>query len=258
MFAENLKYLRTKKGLSQEEIGLELSLKRSTYRDYENGSNEPSLSVLQNIATYFAVSIDTLLGKDLSKETAADQAPLDQDFRVLAVSVDANEKENIEFVPVKAKAGYLAGYGNPEFIMQLQQFSLPTLPVGTFRAFEISGDSMPPIQQGSIIIGKYVEHWRDIQNLKTYIFVTRNEGVVYKRVINQVKENRRLILMSDNPAYEPYILKIEELVEAWSYHAHVGFGYEKPAVEQKIMKKLEQMGDEIENITELLKKRLND
>ncbi len=259
MFSDNLKYLRTQKGLSQEETGNELGLKRSTYRDYENGSNEPNLAVLQTIADYFNVGIDDLIRKDLSIVKGNLNTPiLEQDFRVLAISVDKDQKENIEFVPVKAKAGYMAGYGNPDFIMQLQRFNLPTMPTGTFRAFEISGDSMPPLAQGAIVIGKYVENWRDIQNLKTYVLITKNEGLVYKRVINQVKEKGRLLLMSDNHIYEPYTIPITEVLEIWSYYAHMSFGYEKPDVENQIMHKLEAMGGEIENISELLKKKYLD
>ena len=60
------------------------------------------------------------------------------------------------FVPVKAAAGYLAGYADPEFIDELNTFTLPMLAPGKYRAFEIVGDSMLPTQSGSVIVGERV------------------------------------------------------------------------------------------------------
>ena len=41
--------------------------------------------------------------------------------------VDSKNRDNIELVPVKAKAGYTAGYNDPEFISSLPTFQLPFL-----------------------------------------------------------------------------------------------------------------------------------
>src|SRR3546814_6005241 len=43
--------------------------------------------------------------------------------RVLSITVDGDDKENIELVPVKASAGYLNGYADPEYIAELPKFS---------------------------------------------------------------------------------------------------------------------------------------
>lgn len=53
--------------------------------------------------------------------------------------VDENNENLIEVVPVKATAGYLAGYDDPEYIEQLQKIKLPFLPTGKHRAFPIKG-----------------------------------------------------------------------------------------------------------------------
>jgi hypothetical protein len=57
-------------------------------------------------------------------------------LRVLSVTVDADDRENIELVPVKASAGYLNGYGDPEYVAELPKFSLPMFGQGTFRALK--------------------------------------------------------------------------------------------------------------------------
>ena len=89
----------------------------------------------------------------------------------------------ISFVPVKAAAGYLAGYSDPEYIDELNTFTLPMLAAGTYRAFEIVGDSMLPTPSGSVIIGEITNSLEDVKSNQTYILVSRNEGIVYKRVM---------------------------------------------------------------------------
>ena len=111
--------------------------------------------------------------------------------------------------------GYLQGYSDPEYIEKLQTISLPFLRNGKFRAFPASGDSMPPFKNGTFIVGKYVENASDLKKDKTYIFITQNEGVVYKRF--EKKTARNITVNSDNPLYKPYEIKLSELVEIWEY-----------------------------------------
>jgi phage repressor protein C with HTH and peptisase S24 domain len=124
-------------------------------------------------------------------------------------------------VPHKAAAGYLNGYADPEFVKELPHFKLPMLKQGTYRAFEISGDSMLPILPGTVVIGEYVEDLRDLKNGKTYILVTRLEGIVYKRVFNYLHENGKLFLVSDNRQYAPYQVDGEDVIEAWAAKAYI-------------------------------------
>src|SRR5690606_26903848 len=109
-------------------------------------------------------------------------------LRVLSVTVDANNNENIELVPVLASAGYLNGYNDPEYVKELPKFSLPMFNQGTYRAFEIKGDSMLPLPSGTFIVTEYVENWQDIKAGQTYVIVSRNDGVVYKRIGSKFKE----------------------------------------------------------------------
>jgi phage repressor protein C with HTH and peptisase S24 domain len=138
-----------------------------------------------------------------------------KNLRVLAITVDKEDNENIELVPVKAAAGYLSGFADPTYLKELNKFRLPFLPVGTYRAFEIKGDSMLPVQPGSIIVSEYVENWKQIKDGSTYIILSKHDGIVFKRVFNQVEENQTLVLRSDNPSYPPYPIHIDEVLEIW-------------------------------------------
>ena len=116
---------------------------------------------------------------------------------------------------MKAAAGYLAGFADPEFIDELNTFTLPMLAPGSYRAFEIVGDSMLPTPSGSVIVGEKVDNFDDVRASNTYIIISRNEGIVYKRVMKSNRTKNKLTLISDNPAYQPYNVDAENIIEIW-------------------------------------------
>jgi hypothetical protein len=102
---------------------------------------------------------------------------------------------------------------------------------GTYRAFEIKGDSMLPLVSGTIIIGEYVENWADVKTNETYVILSKTEGIVYKRIGNKFKENKKLKLVSDNPVYEPYEISGEDILEIWKAKAYISTHLPLPAPE---------------------------
>lgn len=257
---KNLVYLRNKQNISQQKMADDLGYKRSVYKNYEY-DQEPDIDFLVKVSDYFKISIDDIIKKDLEAndidflQNKYGQINNQDNIRILAITVDKEDNENIQFVPEKAKAGYLTGYANPSYIGTLPSFRLPHLPTGTYRAFEIKGDSMPPISEQSIVIGKYVENWNYIKNLDTYIIITKDDGIVYKRVINKFSQNRKLILISDNPYYPPYQIDVNNILEIWAYHCHIDFGGNN-LTNKKMIEKLLSMTEEVEQLDEKIKKRL--
>ncbi len=224
LISENIKYLRKKLGLTQEQFSEAIGIKRSLLGAYEEARADPRINNLIKMAEMCGTSVDLIISKDVSKltESELNVDKLKRGKEVLAITVDENDKENIELVPQKAAAGYTAGYADPEYITELPKFKLPILPSNaTYRAFEITGDSMLPILPGTVIIGEYVEDLRDIKNGKTYILVTKSEGIVYKRVFNYLDENGKLFLVSDNRQYAPYQIQAEDVLEIWSSKAYI-------------------------------------
>lgn len=63
-FSERLKSIRKAAGLSQEVAAQKLDIRYSTYRRYEQGGTEPTVSDAARIAEFFAVSLDYLAGLD--------------------------------------------------------------------------------------------------------------------------------------------------------------------------------------------------
>jgi transcriptional regulator with XRE-family HTH domain len=215
LFSDNIRYLRLQKNISQEKLAEELLITRARYVKYEAGTSEAPYDILKRISHYYHVSIDLLLSVDIRKVDMNGLIKLDDNRILLPITIDREGENIIEIIPHRAKAGYLTGYSDPEFIESLPQISLPFLGKGKFRALPIDGDSMPPHRNSSYIIGKYVEDREDIKNGKTYVFLTKSEGIVYKRV--KKIEGDSLTLSSDNTFYDPYSIHLSEILEVWKY-----------------------------------------
>jgi transcriptional regulator with XRE-family HTH domain len=231
LFGANIKYLRKSKNLTQDQLADKIRVNRAMIGSYEEGRATPKLSVMRVLAHYFNVSIDDLVGIDLS---AHEKQPEQKDFtgkelRVVSTIVDRNNKELITLVPVKASAGYLNGYGDPDYIETLPRFTLPISELSrerTYRAFQIKGNSMEPIPSETYIICEYIENWLDIKDGKTYILITRDEGIVYKRIYRH--DNDELLLKSDNPQYEPYKVSMNTLSEVWKALGYICLNLPEP------------------------------
>lgn len=66
MYGKNIKFLRTKNKLSQQELGKELNLKRDSIASLELERMKPSYDTLLKIKEKFKINIDDLLFEDLS------------------------------------------------------------------------------------------------------------------------------------------------------------------------------------------------
>ncbi len=227
-FNSNIKILRQRRNRTQDLVATELGISRSTLNSYENGSiKNPTLEALMGFTKYFKISIDTLVKVDMSKLSGFQLSELEKGndvyvtgsrLRVLATTVDSQNRENIEVVPLKAKAGYKNGFADPEFIKKLPTFQLPILfNDRKYRMFQITGDSMLPIPDKSFVIGEYLENWYDIKDGQAYVILTQDEGLVFKVAFNQLRKKKSLVLKSLNPEYEPYEVQANDVREVWKF-----------------------------------------
>ncbi len=253
MLHSNLKYLREKKNLSQERIAELLAVSRATYSNYEKQqSSEPSASKLLKLATFYKVDVDALLKQNLSinlfnpKPENVDNI-LSKETRILPVTVSDNQKYNVEFVATKAVAGYVESISDVEYVADLPRIHIPNLPYGQHRAFEIQGDSMPPIRDGFIVIGKYLERASDLQNGKRYVLVLRNGEVLFKKVVSELDKQKKLILVSDNSEYQPYSVAAKDVLQAWEFVAYIGFPTKRD-MDYLVLDKLHQIEQKIDLI----------
>ena len=241
MINTNLKFCRRELALTQAQMADKLGIKRSLVGAYEEGRAEPRLATLVNMARLFGITLDQLVTTDFSKkkntkvigsvrppeatetdDTDPPTAPAGGKLRILALTVDKDQNENIELVPQKAAAGYLNGYADPEYLEVLPKFRLPMLSqTGTYRAFEIAGDSMLPIASGTVIVGRYIEDWATIKDGTPCVVVSSKDGIVFKRVFNKLRSNAMFVLHSDNPNFSPYDVNVDDVVEIWEAKSYI-------------------------------------
>lgn len=215
--AKNIKHLRTLKKLTQESLAEELAVTRSRISSYEENRSSPTIEFLIDFSKYFKVPIDVIVKNDLTKTKDASFIEIGNKRVLFPIAVDEDNENLIEIIPAKASAGYLLGYDDPEYIEQLEKIKLPFLPTGKHRAFPIKGDSMLPMKDGSFVVAAFVENLRDVKSGNSYIVVTKNDGMTYKRVYNQIAEKGNLLLQPDNRAYHSYEVPLEEVLELWQF-----------------------------------------
>lgn len=255
----NLKFLRKRKGLTQDEVASSLKLKRSTYSGYENDVAQPALDDVIRLASFFNVSVDLLLQTEISLigesqilelERGMDPFIRGTDLRVFTSTVDGNNNENIELVNEKAKAGYKTGFADPEYIKVLPTFSLPFLSKSKkYRTFQISGDSMLPIPDRAFVTGEFVQNWNMIRDRQAYILLTLDDGIVFKVLENRIKTEGKLILYSLNPLYKPYELAVNEIREIWRFVHYISSDLPEPQLPQnKLIQTVAELKNDVEHI----------
>jgi len=230
----NIKVLRERMKLSQENFARSLGITRSKLALLESGhTKSPPLGDIVNFSTIFKVSVDTLLKIDLTRlsdqqihelETGNDIYSSGKNLRVLATTVDKNNNEQIELVPEKAIAGYKKGYSDPEWIADLPRYSIPGLSKHKkYRIFPTNGDSMIPYPSGCYIIAEYVEDWINLKNETLCILILNGTGaeILFKQVENRILKDKKIVAKSLNLLYQPFEIPISEVIEIWKYKAHL-------------------------------------
>lgn len=243
-FSKNLRYIREEKyQLTQEALAENLGVSRSALSAYEDGRAEPRILLLIKIAQYFEVTIDELINIDFVQAEENYVTRLEQLKRYITAfemkinrvqTEDTSTADYLELVPQKAIAGYTQGFANPEYLDTLPKYQIPFLHKGkTYRAFEIDGDSMLPLQSGAIVIGEKIPSWDDLSNGQLCVVVSKNQGIVLKKVYKRLFERERLLLKSQNMSYRPYEIEATEILELWGFVAHVGrkFPSDSPDIE---------------------------
>ncbi|MBA3829717.1 MAG: LexA family transcriptional regulator [Taibaiella sp.] len=174
-------------------------------------------------------------GKNNGKKAALNSAPEKGRFNLgmpMVITVNERKEENIIYVPVKARAGYLSGYGYPEFITTLPSYRIPGLDNATYRMFEVDGPSMAPnIINGDRVIGQWVDDFDNIRENRVHIVVTRS-GVVVKRLLNRIKERGKIVIKSDTVThrkeYPTSEIDIEDVLEIWYGRMKLSADFSEP------------------------------
>ena len=171
MFAENLKILREKKQITQQQLADKLKISRSTIGMYENGSREPDFETLELIADFFNINMDRLIG---------------------------NLNPNIKrMIPVLGLVRAGIPMDAVEHIIDYEEISEEMARQGDFFALQIKGDSMEPrITEGDVVI---VRKQPDVESGEIAIVLVNGDEATIKKV---QKFNGGINLIPSNSAYD--------------------------------------------------------
>lgn len=256
--SSNIRFLRKRKHFTQSMLADSLSIKRSNINNYENGTAIPPVNIILSLSDLFHISVDTLLRINLASlresqlytiEHGTDMFVKGNELRVLTTTVDSQNRENIELVSIKAKAGYTTGYYDPEFISGLPVFQLPFLsPEKKYRTFQVSGDSMLPVPDKSWVTGEFVQDLNSIKDNELYIVLTLNEGMVFKKVVNELREKGTFRMISLNREYTPYDLPPAEIREVWKFVHYISSEVPEQSDPESLYQHIEFIKNELEEI----------
>ena len=246
--SKNLRHLRQLRKWSQEQMATKLGISRARIGSYEEERCDPPIDVVVKLSNLFHIAVDALVKADLTKFNGESFIKVGENRILFPIMIDKENNDVVEVVTVRASAGYLTGYADPDFIEKLPVMNLPFKVVGKHRAFIIKGDSMPPLADGCYVIGKYVESLKNIRNGRTYILVTKSDGVVYKRIYMNGFE---LEMHSDNKNYPPFTVDAADVLEIWEFVCNLNISDKKEEELnlESIMTMLRSMRVEMEGIT---------
>lgn len=249
MLSKNLKFIRRYKKKTQTQMAEQFNISRTTWAGYEKGTSEPNASLLKEISNFAGIKMEDIFLDNIEDAITSNNIILNNDnIRILAITVNNEGKQNIELVPIKAIAGYAQNFANPSFIGDLPKFNIPKLHEGSYRAFEVKGVSMLPINEGDIVVGRYIENVRDIRHKKRHIIILKGEDVLFKRIFNDISDKNKLILVSDNPDFIPFSVHLENVAEIWEMVLCIRYGDVIDNNDELLLQKFNQIEQKINQI----------
>lgn len=211
--------------LTTYEVNLKLGYGKSSklYKAL-TGDVKPSYETLYDIlATFPEVSADwLLLGRgpmqvDSGAATVKVTHPNpNSSLQVLTVTVDKDGEETTALVPVQAQAGYSLQHNEAVYLRDLRHYKIPGFEHGSYRAFEVAGDSMIPIfNHRDVVVASFVDDRRLLEPGEVYVVVT-TESLMLKRIRQPITSpTMQVTLYSDNPHRKPYPIEASDIQQLW-------------------------------------------
>lgn len=199
-FNERLKVLRTERDLSQQALANMIKISKSSINMYERGEREPSLEMLENLADFFNVDLDYLLGKSEHRNKNAwlfEQSLSDVEFTPKSKGVK---------IPVLGNVAAGVPLGAVTDILDYEEISEDMAKTGEFFALRIKGDSMEPkISDGDVVV---VRQQQNVESGQIAIVLVNGDDATCKKFI---KHDTGISLVSLNPSFPPMFYTADEV-----------------------------------------------
>lgn len=177
-----------------------------------------------------AVSEPSLIFNNTYNQQATTVAPAPRD------------EQGVQAIPLVMQyqfGEYMQRYQQADYVSRLPALRLPTLPMGHYRAFEADADFPMP---GALLIGQFVRNWFDLVDGRLYIVMLSHQGVICRRVFNQVKIKGTLLLTADKASVPSREVPLKDVLEVWEIKAF--FSQQLPELPPNL-DRLRQLVDEL-------------
>lgn len=195
MFAERLKRIREKSGMSQAALAKVLNVSQGTIGNWETGKRTPDADMLKTISRFFRVTVDELIGNEhkiTEPSNIADILPSDKIFKIPVFST--------------VSAG-LGAYASDEVVDYIPMVIDNPYDAEETIGIRVRGDSMyPKIEDGDIII---VRKQESVDSGSIAVLLLDGDEGLVKRV---VYGDTWVELHSINPEYKTRRFDGEEVL----------------------------------------------
>lgn len=186
-FKENLRYLRKNFHISQNDLAERFGYKSfTTIQKWEDGTSMPKMSILQQLAEYFNVTIEKLINQDLTQEEVSGAR-----------------------IPVlgTVRAGY--NHLAEQNIQEYEWVNPEEARGGEYFYLDVVGDSMKNvrIEDGDRV---YIRRQNTVENGQIAVVLLENEEVTLKRVFYR---DGNMVLQPENDDYEPIIVPLKDVMD---------------------------------------------
>lgn len=130
---------------------------------------------------------------------------------------------------------YQQRHQQADFINRLPTMRLPTLPTGNYRAFEADADFVMP---GALLVGQFIRNWFDIVDGRLYVLMLHHQGLVCRRIFNQVKVKGTLLLTADKATVASREVPLKDVLEVWEIRAFFSQQLPEPPPNQERLRQL--------------------
>ena len=183
------------------------------------GRSEPSVSRLIELSDYFQIPVDLLVRNDLSRSGATSFIEVGSKRVLFPITVNEANEDLIEVVTAKASAGYLRGYEDPEYIERLQKIKVALLAYGNASRF--SHQRRVHVARQGRRLTSWASLWKvlsDIKDGSTYVVLTKEDGLVYKRVYDLDRKGRLSFVGVRQQILRPFQgAHADHVLELWAF-----------------------------------------
>lgn len=233
-FVEAFDHLKNENRVrSGRQFAVSLDYLPQSFSEILNGRRDVTIELLRKSMEKYHINPAFLF---LGQEPVFLEENARRQVRTITIVKDTtNNGTLISHVPLHAQTHYLTQSGDTDFMNSLPVLSLPDVHFTGrhMRSFDVPGDNMEPtLIAGDKVLSALLmpsEWMNSLEDKQLYVVVTRS-GVLVRRIVNLLHEQKSLELWSDNSIYDPFMVPVDDILEIWSVSQRISSFLPHPAV----------------------------